>query len=302
MEWITLEGLVADVVLEQYSRRKTAKTQAQYLGYLHDAAKELYLLGDGRRVNYDLPCIGTAYALWYHMRRSENIVHALEDTHRVTPLPTTLKILDVGSGTGSAIIGALYWAALHKQQVGRELNIEIYGVEPSTGMRSVADRIMQRVHRDYGTYQISFRTHPAPTLTDLRRMPLEPTFDVILYSYTFDPIKPSEHSDVWADTLSVANALKQDGRMLFLTPQVDAKLNFRDSLVQQFRRKGYGRRSLNRNRNVSSAREQPMIGRVRDLLHADATVAGIPNLFGATRKPTYQIDGEVDMFSRDLCI
>lgn len=146
-----LETVVADTVWAERNLAEQQGTLTLFHKELRDASEELKKLSRGGNVNYDLPRVGEAYALWYHMRRVSQIYEALEKFPQVaTPLEKgwadTWSVLDIGAGTGAGAMGLSAWIS-QALPAGCLQRITVDCLEPSRQMISAGENIVAQMQQ-----------------------------------------------------------------------------------------------------------------------------------------------------------
>src|ERR1041385_6093474 len=131
LSWTEMEQIVADAILDRYNTLTDPKKRAA-LKALAKSENEFQKLASGGTVDHTQPTVGGAYALKYHLQRTDNVFTALTHVHRRHPIPRNVTALDIGSGTGATAAGLAYWAARTHQWVATAHQVDC--VEPALPM------------------------------------------------------------------------------------------------------------------------------------------------------------------------
>ena len=232
LNWEDLEAIVEVTVANQYNKLATDKDRRQFCVDIA-SAEHLNRPKDGN-VQYGHTHLGWSYALKYHLQRTDNICVALDYLYRnhgkPQPMPV-MRVLDIGSGTGSGAMATGYWAS-KKFDVLPE-KIEIICIEPSSSMRDAGEKMLADFYGCLGyaclhqtdvvpfsyKYSNNFKTLAA-CATLVGKLSDDEKFDLILFSYTFDI--QTQGSNGWVasrnNVVKVADLLRPGGIVVFLTP------------------------------------------------------------------------------------
>lgn len=275
-----LETVVADTVWAERNHAEQQGSLAQFHQELQAASEELKKLSRGENVSYDLPRMGEAYALWYHMRRVSQIYEALEKFPQVAaPLKKgwadPWRVLDIGAGTGAGVMAMSHWAndLDGADAVGRTV---VDCLEPAAPMRTLGSAVVTQM-AETGEPVVEARWLNAGLDDDA-------DFDaagyhLILCSTTFDYLEEGTWDRDIREIVSFLHArLKPGGCVVFLAPNrgYDAKskkqgpkVRFVKKLISEASFKAYVKRDV-----VAHTGPQTQIEAMRTQLCQDARQTG----------------------------
>lgn len=243
-----LETIVADAVWAERDHAEQQGVLQQFHEELHAASEELKKLSRGENVDYDLPRMGEAYALWYHMRRVSQMYEVLE---KFPQIATSLergwaspwRVLDVGAGTGAGMMGLSAWVsqtlppdALHR--------VSFDCLEPSRQMISAGENIIGKMQKVGITIAQTRWLQGGIGATGDHALD---KYDLMLCSTTFDYLEDS----AWDPNIDeikrfLASHLKPGGCVVFLVPnrgfangQQGPKVRFVERLISAAGLKSY---------------------------------------------------------------
>jgi SAM-dependent methyltransferase len=308
--WRDLERVVADAALQPYQELRSDAEREDFLRALYVGNKEFDALNRATEpeaapdnVRYWQRNVGVAYALWYHMLRTENIYLALEAACRERALPRAVRMLDVGSGTGA---GAMAMAYLLRAE-GRPLNASVSCVERYDEMRAMADRILGGTRAALGIGEERFRwNHAVRDLLEASELPESDTFEVVLFSHTFWVQAPDVAERTRARTFAIARHLAPNGLLCFLTPRKPPqKTKFIDSICEQLAERGFQRLEVEPGEEdfpSDRCRPHPIMN-ARNFYNQERRRLGLPSFFRGVSYyfrgvPYYSFDCQCDVFTR----
>jgi SAM-dependent methyltransferase len=221
-----LERLVADSVRAVRDEAERAGELPRFHAELKSAVDSLRGLAEARDCDYDLPFMGEAYALWYHMRRVSqlyNVFDKYSTAFRPLEWDRPWRMLDVGAGTGAGGMALARWILDRKEQdfPGALRRASVTCLEPALPMLVSGQRIAQLAV-----------DHELPAvLTDWRHGGVgndavlgDDTFDVILFSTTFDYFDEADKATEQDRVVDFVRArLAPRGSILFLVPNAGYK-------------------------------------------------------------------------------
>jgi SAM-dependent methyltransferase len=245
MEWIDVENIVVGYVRERFntlSRRDPERFTREFSA----AYKQLKNLN--QNPDYDLPLIGDAYCLKYHLLRMDNLTTALDHVHKAHPLLQSPEsaVLDMCSGTGGSAMAIARWVAINLPL--ESATVAITSSEPVAHIRATAKRLVPILLDklfDTPPFPISIRFADKTIAAGAERCRNKkaPFFDLIVFSYALWKQSAEEWNATTSDILSIAETLKPDGVLLFLTPKSPIeKVRFMGHLTSAL--KGHGFRQL----------------------------------------------------------
>src|SRR5205085_7602384 len=150
MDWTEIETVIVSELKGRYESIKGDLQKADFLSGIYAAKNEMLKLNAGENVDYCLPFMGEAYAIYYHMQRADNIFLALSRISKTHPIPSTLQVLDIGSGTGSGATAVSYFVR-QSGTVSSRRTVTVYGVERAEPMSKMAGSLIHRLRRQMKT-------------------------------------------------------------------------------------------------------------------------------------------------------
>ncbi|HEX8316839.1 hypothetical protein [Longimicrobium sp.] len=237
-----LETVVADAV---WSSRNEAEKQG-CLPLFHQelarASQELLKLSRGENCDYDLPRMGEAYALWYHMRRVSQIYEALEKFPQVATAlekgwADPWRVLDIGAGTGAGAMALSSWIS-HAHPSDAPQRTAIDCLEPSGQMISTGEKIVEQKQKS-GLPLAQTRWLQGGIGAEADYAPDK--YHLILCSTTFDYLEEDDWSRKVGEVTTFFNGrLKPGGCAIFLAPnrgfdgvQQGPKVRFVEELISK---------------------------------------------------------------------
>ncbi len=290
MNWNDYESIIASELRDRYEKTKGDLQKADFLAGIQAAKTELLNLNSGGRADYCLPFMGEAYAIYYHMQRADNILTALSRISRTHALPSDLKVLDVGSGTGSGATAIC--AFLSEEATPLRRTVTVYGVEKAEPMSKMAASLLRHLQRLVKTNSIGLIYYQVSS-TQVAVSRLEDgIFDLILFSYTFDIYSPEDRHKVMQRVLELIRKLRHDGIVVLITPKpnpakaVAVKADFISELIHFLKASGMESKAIPIRRGLISGQEKrPAILRsVCEFFNDECQRLGLP--------PTYVINDD----------
>jgi len=242
--WGDLENLVPGIIKAEYEQLSDAERKV----YLRDLKE-----ADTRRLeNYSGRRKGETYALWHHLLRMENTASAIRilqdlfnanDQYRRLKIKSKIRILDVGSGTGSGIMALTFVYA--KTRTNGTMNFYFTLIEPF--LNSVGDRILEKYadlfweKSDANAQFTCEHWEGVRNFQECASAESEEPFNLILFSHTFDKERPEDWLILQGHIKKIADKhLAPDGIVIFLTPQdPPEKISQVKSLVETLKYSGY---------------------------------------------------------------
>ncbi|HEY7768120.1 MAG TPA: hypothetical protein VIB55_08060 [Longimicrobium sp.] len=273
-----LETTVANAVWAERNQSERQGTLTPFHQELRDASEELKKLSRGVNVDYDLPRMGEAYALWYHMRRVSQMYEALEKFPQVaTPLEKgwadPWRVLDVGAGTGAGAMGLSAWTS-QAFPPGFVQRITVDCLEPSRHMISAGENIMAQMHQSgLPIAQTRWLQGGIGAAADYAT----DGYHLILCSTTFDYLEERDWDGKIGEIMDFFNErLRPGGCVVFLAPnrgfdegQQGPKVRFVEELIS-----AAGLKSYNWSDVASYKGVQTEVLEMRTRLTRDAIQAG----------------------------
>lgn len=312
--WADLESLVAEALIgDSYGDFETDGTRLRYLRELKAANEQLLRLSAGLDVDYSLPRIGEAYALWYHMRRVANVFEAFscfeEDLLRSSP-SGQWRVIDIGAGTGAGSMALAAWMCFRGFSTARSVQTRVVAIEREGAMLEAADFILRRVARALGT-ELPLLRFPKGVrrLADAVHLPAYEVYEVALFSTTFDHLPPgAQRNEAIGAILAVLDRLLPHGLAFFLVPETESKLSFFRELQEALRSRG-GWTRLRKTEPASppvpaAGTVQQVIADARSFFHHEGARLGLSSaIFPPQRErehpPVYRNDVTVAVFRKD---
>lgn len=240
MNWDAFENTIVSEVRKRYESLSNDLQKAEFLNGLHKAKDEMHELKTGGNINYCLPYIGEAYVIYYHMPRADNIFLALSEIGKSHQFPNNIKVLDIGSGTGSGATAICYWLSSNNKQPIHQ-TADLYAVERAKPMSRMAGSLIKPLQQQMSKNKVNLvHHHLSSTQTAIDRLG-EGKFDLVLFSYTFDVYESDKQPEVMARILNLVKKLRQNGVAVFLTPKpntASAKVEFTQALIEFLKANG----------------------------------------------------------------
>ena len=298
LKWLNLEHIVASTIERRYAQLPHNTDKTNFLTNLQKASSELWKLSRGYNVNYALSQMGDAYALYYHMRNTERIYIALDQIMQKVSLPSQIKVLDVGSGTGSGAMAMAFWMYEKYWNHLKNAKLDVAMAEKALPMRDVAECVLNNFRHYVELSEEEFTwNHKINDMLSASRLPDDRTFDVILFCYTFWYQESIQWEKSKNYVLNIAKHLNPGGIMLFLTPT--KKVGFIDYLKTDV---------LSHMKNVSldidrinvAPNSTPLaIVSMRKFFEDTSKTLTLPESFIAGNPPYYGFPTQCDIFLRD---
>ena len=312
--WTDLESLVAEALIEDsYGDFDSDVVRRRYLHELKVANEQLLRLSAGLDVDYSLPRIGEAYALWYHMRRVANVFEAFswfeEDLLRLSP-SGQWRVIDIGAGTGAGSMALAAWMHSRSFSTARKAQTRVVTIEREGAMLEAADFILRRVARTLGN-ELPLLGLPKNVrrLSDVVHLPAYEVYEVALFSTTFDHLTAGALRDeAIGGILAVLERLLPDGLAFFLVPETETKLSFFREVQESLRERGGWtrlRKDMPAGLQVPApGTVQQEIAKARSYFHRQGLQLGLPSgIFPPQREreypPVYRNDVTVAVFRKD---
>ncbi|KXK13217.1 MAG: hypothetical protein QY327_00100 [Fimbriimonadaceae bacterium] len=197
--------------------------QRRHLSQLRDANEELHKLSGSQPVDYDLPAIGDAYALKFHLMRADNLLISLGACKSAKALPERAQVLDLGSGTGSSAWALAAWTAT------KGGSYDIASIEESQEMTKTSHMLWRSLQRQNRLSGASISLASAM-----------PTCDILVANHLFSmPLNPSDARRQMKLFGTYAAQIRSGGVGIILTPNVDEKLALTQRAVQSLFNEGF---------------------------------------------------------------
>lgn len=200
------EALVSALRMRVHSM--SGSQLSAYLRQLHDANEELHKLASDHAVNYEMPGIGDAYALKFHLMRTDNLLVALGALTKKGLFRTVVDVLDLGSCTGSSAWALAAWSA------ASNACFSLASVEESREMRAADQALWRGLQRSSRISGGSVNRNDQATVCD-----------VLVANHLF--AVPQERQDERAqiqEFCAFTERVRQGGVVVIVTPDVEAKL------------------------------------------------------------------------------
>jgi SAM-dependent methyltransferase len=241
MNWGDFEQVIVSEIQGRYVKLSDDLQKADFLSGIYRAKSEMLKLNAGGNVDYCLPYMGEAYAIYYHMLRADNIFLALSAISSAHQLPARIKLLDIGSGTGSGTTAVCYWLGANVDSSIRK-SVEVYGVERSEPMSKMAGSLIRHLRQRIRNTQTNVLHYQlSNTQIAIDRLG-NGIFDLVLFSYTFDVYESDKQAEVMSRVLQLTQKLRQNGVALFLSPNpiktVSPKVEFMETLITYMKSNG----------------------------------------------------------------
>ncbi|HEV7588024.1 MAG TPA: class I SAM-dependent methyltransferase [Longimicrobium sp.] len=286
--WREMEETVRETVFEARDAARAGGELRQFYLDLRTASAELFKLGDQQNVEYSVPRMGEAYALWYHMRRVANAYDALQaftaEIRAAFWSSKPWRVLDVGSGTGAVEMALTRWLVDHDAEAETDPfgTCTVTCIEPSAEMaavsRALLDRFARRLDRD-----LDVEVHTCALEDWVPENGQE--FDLIVFSTTFDYLTgEARRSMKRTVTELVGRHLTDWGVVLFIVPKGEgsdpqSKWSFVQELREELKIKGglsWRRRDEAASPLAPSDAVQKVVLDARERLYAEARALSPP--------------------------
>jgi SAM-dependent methyltransferase len=217
MRWKELEALVASSVYK-HIRSLSGSERKFFINSLSDSQKCILN-------SYNKHAGGEAYALWYHMMRTDNICVALDKLNHLYNLPNDLYVLDVGSGTGAGAMAIMYW--IGQRFSALPSHVRYVCIEPAEPMRRTAKYLWPVFLNGFkanldepNALQVDYvHSKSVNNIEQCANSPRSLNFDFMLFCYTFSDEHEAEQDETAQQIVQISlRHLKPNGVMLFLTP------------------------------------------------------------------------------------
>ncbi len=302
---------MASAVKDEFDKVDGKQNIIRFLKDLSYADAQLSLLSKGMNPNYNRRRMGEAYALIYHMRHVFEVCTALAAIQKKYPFPVwpRVKVLDVGSGTGSVPMALAYWMLREHWIKGDQTKVEVCCIEPSLPMRETAARILSRCcsASEIGDTRYSWNHSLAHDLESAskKRVRDDEKFHVVFFSYVF-----SSHPERMAETVRqvghiVHQLLRPGGIALFVSPnprnpdrEVAKKKEFIDRLTIRLRDGRFRRLELDiydrvvhddRRRKFQAPQSPEPIIRARNFFNTQCAEVGLDAIYDDHERLRYGI-------------
>ncbi len=284
MNWKDFETIIATELRRKYEDTPNELQKADFLNRIRQAKEEMLKLKRGENIDYSIPYMGEAYAIYYHMQRVDNLYLALSEINKTHQLTDTEKVLDIGSGTGSGSTAVCYWVNQNKESTSSR-TVEVYAVERAEPMSKMAGSLMRNLRQGVSKNRLNFLHYPlSDTQIAIDRL-RNGIFDLILFSYTFDVYDAEKYSEVMARVLRLTRKLHQNGVALFLTPNPSAvssaKVEFTQKLIDFLKSKGMVTLpiSIRRGQHSCPLKRPPILKDLCEFLNSECERLGLQTIY-----------------------
>lgn len=286
MNWTGFENVIALELRDRYESIKDNLQKADFLSGIYAAKNEMLKLNSGGNVDYCLPFMGEAYAIYYHMQRTDNIFLALTRINKSRTISSNLKVLDIGSGTGSGATAVCYFLS-QISEVSPRQTVTVYGVERAEPMSKMAGTLIHHLRRQMKMHSLNLLYYQlSNTQLAVDRLG-DGKFDLIIFSYTFDIYDSDDQPKVMSKVLELTKKLRQDGIALLITPKpnsakvVAAKASFTQDVVSFLQTNGMVSKSIPIGRGVYSGSEKrsAILKTVCDFFNNECQRLGLPLIY-----------------------
>lgn len=194
-----------------------------FLLHLRVANEELHKLAGGDPVDYELPGIGEAYAVKFHLMRADNLIVALSSAAKHGALADKVQVMDLGSGTGSTAWALAAWS------VAGGSSFELKSVEESRRMKQMDDVLWRGLQRSGLLSRAS-----------VSRGDLGVAFDLLVANHLFSiPEDLKDEREQVSAFSRYALRVSNDGVILIVTPNVEKKIELTRRLTGGLAREGF---------------------------------------------------------------
>lgn len=306
---MNLEHLVAGVATSRYRALEHEEDRRAFLSALRDATQQFFDALNPRpdtassapaHVNYNMPRMGEAYALWYHMLRVENIYMALARAYGDDLPSGRVRMLDLGSGTGAGAMALGHLVGQRSWAEGEGTVVSVSCVEGAAPMRGMANRILRHFRNTLGVSEQLFDwNHEIARIQEAAKLPSARKFDLILFSYTFWVMSGTMADAFRTLSVRIAHHLAPGGLVCFLTPwKPPQKRKFIDGICEQLGERGFQRLDVEpEEEDFPSGRRRPHpIMNARNFYNQECRRLGLPPIFKGV--PYYSFDCQCDVFTR----